>query len=121
MVQRREQQRLFEDFVPDAFSACFKGYKEVPPEPPPTVQRTCNCLLPPKNRNYQPEATYKQRQPVLRAVFKRYNHHVNWFFYVSHVQFMQEKAWVIGACATLSKRSALRGKSLEEMWPLVPE
>lgn len=57
-AQRREEQGLVEDVIPNAFTTDLKQTAESAAETPPTVEWKCNCLLPAGVRNDQLDATY---------------------------------------------------------------
>lgn len=120
-VQRRKQQRLSKNIVPDAFPTDFERYGEVPRETLWAVDWKHNCLLPASARNDQLGATYGQRRLALQAAFIQDNQQVKWFFNESPVKLMHKMTWLVGAMGNLRKLGTLREKSLEETWQIVPE
>lgn len=63
-VKMREQQRLLEDSVPDAFLADFERDKEPSSDTSKTVKCMQKCLLPPGDHEKQLMATYWLQQPM---------------------------------------------------------
>lgn len=78
--RRREQQRQFEDFVPDVFLAVFELYNEPPTEILSTVHYMHKCLLAPCVPKKQLEPIHGQRQPAPVLALILHKHYAKWFF-----------------------------------------
>lgn len=70
---KREQQRLFEDVVPDAFSAEPEHYKECSLATAMSLGWMPNCLRPLGVPKYQLEANYGQGKLGLQPGFLQVN------------------------------------------------